>query len=812
MLAALRRQWVVILMGIVLLFALTVTINLARAIGRPFGGFYANRSHSRNLWQVDAPTPPWWPALTQTGLRYDDVLLQIEGRAFDATAYQLYANAQKAGRGSVTITILRAPDQISLEIPIRTFTLSNFLDLKLPDLLIGMGIWLLAVVVYRARPAEPINRIFAIACCLCASAILLTIPALFPENGWIARLLQLGWVLSASLVGAAFIHLAMLLPKPIHFGSLRWLKALYALMALVAVAYALSMFLKWQNSAPELANLLSTFGNTTAMGTFGLSAAVYLLRLLWLLAQPALSRRLRRQVVLLLIGLALALPYVLIVVLRSLIEGTQSYFWSGLDLRYLVLAVPLSFAFVILRYQTFQRTPPPLIGIFILASSALVGSIGAWIIRLTEPQWVNALNWPPFVPLFLVALICSVFWSTQSSWWGAFSRLFQWERRSYAAVRQFGQQVVNQIDLAQLPDTIAAALVKNMELERAAIWLWDEKEALYRLAGRAGSWPLPPPAQLAPTLFPVSIKSIRVLAENEPLPPWLAPLAHSGLVEVATPLIISGRPIGLLGSGKRWDEEIFDQRDLEVIQLIAQQAGLFLLTAMGIEQLRQVPQQITTAQERERFKIAQELHDTVQQFLGRLPFFLEVGRSSARTNPAETEAILARCMAEVESAAQTVREIRNNLAPLQLENSFSQPLRMLVEHFGTHNHLEIKLEISPEVDTCLSFEARHALYRVVQQAIDNVAVHAAASMVSITITQSDGNIQFEIADDGHGFTQLQRSQAEQQGSFGLKSMEARITSLGGEFAIHSDAASGTRVSGWLPVTIPNLSSSPGPGA
>jgi signal transduction histidine kinase len=239
------------------------------------------------------------------------------------------------------------------------------------------------------------------------------------------------------------------------------------------------------------------------------------------------------------------------------------------------------------------------------------------------------------------------------------------------------------------------------------------------------------------------------------------------------------------------------------MELIAQQAGLFLLTALQIEQLRQVPQQITTAQERERFKIAQELHDTVQQFLGRLPFFLEVSRSAARSNPAETEAVLARCIADVENAAQTVRQIRNNLSPLQLERSLSQPLLLLIEGFGTRNHIETKLEMSSEVDAQLSAEARHALYRVVQQALDNVAAHAEAGHVTVALAEKDGRIQFTVTDDGRGSTDAQRARAGEQGSFGLKSMEARITSLGGEFAIRSAPAAGTTLSGWLPMLSPS---------
>ena len=113
MITTLRKHWVAGLMGLVSVFALAVTFNIMREIGQPFGGFYANRSHSRNLWQVDAPTPPWWPALTEAGLRYDDILVGLEDRTFDSSAYQIYAEALKGGKSSVTLTIMRGPVQLS---------------------------------------------------------------------------------------------------------------------------------------------------------------------------------------------------------------------------------------------------------------------------------------------------------------------------------------------------------------------------------------------------------------------------------------------------------------------------------------------------------------------------------------------------------------------------------------------------------------------------------------------------------------------------------------------------------------------------
>lgn len=799
--AALRRHWIAGLLGVIGLLGLVSALNVGVAIGQPFGGFYTNRSHALNLWLVDAPTPPWWPGIAAMGLRYEDVLLALDGEPYGPDAHRKYAEAAHAGRSSVRLTIRRDGQTLDVDAPLVAFTPSHFSDIKLPDLITGLGFWLLAVAVYGARPAEPVNRQFALAASLMASGLWLSIPALFPESGAVTRFLHLAWVFTATFVGVSAIHLALLFPEPTRRIPLRWLGAPYVLMALVAGLYALSHLLHWQNTAPAAAELLSTLGNEAVIGAFGLGVGVYTGRLLWLIGHPARSRRTRRQAMLMLWGVICALPYAIVVIFRAFVGGTQSYFWNGLDLRYIVLAVPLSSAFVILRYQTSGRTHPLLIRVFILASSALAASVSVWIMRLLEPGWMSVAHWPPFVPIFVAAVFSGWLWRRQSSWQGALSRLFQWDKRSYTAARQFGQQVVSQsdLDLVQLPHVIASALVDKLELERAVVWLWDEGTQTYHRAAHAGEWKHRHslPARLTPGGPPRLAQSLSV--EGEALPAWLAPMRAGGAVVILTPLWMSERPIGLLGLGKRWDEEIFDERDLEIIDLIAQQSALFLLAALTIEQLRQVPHQIATGQERERFKIAQELHDTIQQFLGRLPFYLEVSRNAARTNPAEAETLLQRCIADVESAAQTVRQIRNNLAPLQLEKSLIQPMQMLVEHFQTRNGVNVRMDIAPEVEACLSPEARHALYRVVQQALDNVAEHAHARQVTISLTQDNGRIEFAVVADGVGSTDEARTRAADQGSFGLQSMQARIAALGGEFGVRSAPGEGTQLSGWLPI-------------
>ena len=77
-------------------------------------------------------------------------------------------------------------------------------------------------------------------------------------------------------------------------------------------------------------------------------------------------------------------------------------------------------------------------------------------------------------------------------------------------------------------------------------------------------------------------------------------------------------------------------------------------------------------------------------------------------------------------------------------------------------------------------------------------LHAEARQVSIRLTTDAERICFSVTDDGRGASEAERAEAAARGSFGLKSMANRITSLGGEFTFQSAPGQGTHLSGWLP--------------
>lgn len=105
----------------------------------------------------------------------------------------------------------------------------------------------------------------------------------------------------------------------------------------------------------------------------------------------------------------------------------------------------------------------------------------------------------------------------------------------------------------------------------------------------------------------------------------------------------------------------------------------------------------------------------------------------------------------------------------------------------------------PVIDEQLAPEQQHALYRVIQQGLDNALAHAQATAIEVNIWPENGRLHFTIQDNGQGFTPTQQQAAAENGSIGLQSMTARIKANGGQISWNSKLGAGTAVSGWLPI-------------
>lgn len=793
-------DWLVWVMIGSVIMALAGYFDMARDIGQPFGGYISFRPTAAGTGEVDANTPIWWSGLLGDRLDHGDTLVLVGDTSYYPGLRERLAQVYQSGEQSVQLTVIPrdADEAVSIDIPLQIFTLKYFMDARLPDMIISLVFWLLAVVVYISWPDGPANRAFALTASVVTVVRSLFIHTVFMDDSFS---ITIEVILQAliPILGVTFLFFATKFPVQTR-SSWRWLIiigiVISGLVTLAAVALRWPGLGSIMNIPPEVIRNVLYFGSLFVyfMGLVAIFGRL-IHRLVW--RRNEISKRERRMLNIVLIGFIISIPILLSSALTWLaVDGEQvSVYWQGLDTRYLLLAIPLTMAYVLVRYQALRSPSRLFIGVMVLSASALIAAIGAWLWTLDHEIWPGSGLRPPFMILFLVALFSSAMWLVLTSLRGPMSRTFQYDRHANQAARVFGHRLMNETNYQQLPQAIALTLVETFDLERAAIWLGNAGEPL-TLAAMEGVFIDSPPLRLSVPPADSLNRPSRVDRQNGQTN-WLIPITGKEF-ELAIPLSSGNEVIGLIALGPHWDAEIFDERRIETAELVGQYSTLILVTARNIEELRQVPGRMAEVQERERERLAQELHDTIQQFLGRLPFYLAVGRDAVYDQPELTQEILNQAISDVDSASGEVRQIRHNLAPSQLQQGLVSSLFALAHHFQHRTGVRASVEVPGSVDERLNQASRHALYRVIQQALDNVEAHAEATTVCISLQVLPDRVAFSVKDDGGGVSEEGRQTALGLGSFGIESMRARLEACGGEFSFDSIAGQGTTVSGWVP--------------
>jgi signal transduction histidine kinase len=190
--------------------------------------------------------------------------------------------------------------------------------------------------------------------------------------------------------------------------------------------------------------------------------------------------------------------------------------------------------------------------------------------------------------------------------------------------------------------------------------------------------------------------------------------------------------------------------------------------------------------EEERRRIAREVHDELGGMLTSIKMDLSLLRSEERSR--EREPILARADALVDHSITLIRRIASDLRPQLLDDlGLAAALEWLVADFGKRTGVRCRFTPPPE-DLAVPREKATALFRIVQEALTNVARHAEASCVSVRVKAGEGLLTATVSDDGRGITQ---AQAENPDSFGLIGMQERAAHFGGRMRVHGRRKSGT---------------------
>jgi len=217
------------------------------------------------------------------------------------------------------------------------------------------------------------------------------------------------------------------------------------------------------------------------------------------------------------------------------------------------------------------------------------------------------------------------------------------------------------------------------------------------------------------------------------------------------------------------------------------------------EQLRRLSRQILSAQEEERKKISRELHDVIAQTLTSINLRLSALKREAALDTKGIEKNIARTQELVEKSVHIVHQFARQLRPTVLDDLGLIPaLQTFMKTFKEETGIHVSLSAFAAVEE-VNGDKRTVLYRVTQEALNNVARHARASQVDVSVQKLDGGVCLKIRDNGKGFSAERALQARKQNRLGLLGMRERVEMVNGNFTIESTPGNGTTILAQIPL-------------
>jgi PAS domain S-box-containing protein len=212
-------------------------------------------------------------------------------------------------------------------------------------------------------------------------------------------------------------------------------------------------------------------------------------------------------------------------------------------------------------------------------------------------------------------------------------------------------------------------------------------------------------------------------------------------------------------------------------------------------QLRQLSAALQTIREEERAHIARELHDDLGQLLASLR--IDLALLQRADGPPQSVRLMEGMETNLLTAITSLRRIATNLRPRALdEGGLYFALQGLREDFVERQGIACAL-FADEAELRLDDAASTAIFRIVQEALTNIARHAQARNVTMNLYRLNGELLVTIRDDGRGIEAADMEKAE---SLGLIGMRERVWAMDGEITITADEPSGTRIDIVMPIT------------
>jgi signal transduction histidine kinase len=274
------------------------------------------------------------------------------------------------------------------------------------------------------------------------------------------------------------------------------------------------------------------------------------------------------------------------------------------------------------------------------------------------------------------------------------------------------------------------------------------------------------------------------------------------LVELVEQIAAKVEQIGATVSGSRPVESIERRKSMDLLRaqwddldaLVAQQKAMLDEISRRTQELSSLSAFLQTHYEQEKAALARELHDQLGGILTPAKMDLSWLQARLGQDPQYGER-MARLSNLIDQGIDLKRRIIENLRPSLLDHlGFAAAVQWFVDE--TCGAAKIRSRVTISKLERLSPDLEIALYRVVQESVNNIVRHARAKNVDLIVERSPGGLRVAICDDGVGIEDLERARRQ---SHGVAGMTQRMRAINGTLDIVSRKGEGTRVEAFLPL-------------
>lgn len=251
---------------------------------------------------------------------------------------------------------------------------------------------------------------------------------------------------------------------------------------------------------------------------------------------------------------------------------------------------------------------------------------------------------------------------------------------------------------------------------------------------------------------------------------------------LGVPVLAADEVLGNLYLANEVGGAEFSRADQTIVERFAVHVAVAIQNARLYEEVGR----LAIVQERDR--IGMDLHDGIIQSIYAAGLILESAKLRLPDEAEESDELLTKA---IENLNDTIRDIRNfilDLRPIRFEGDLKEGIAGLVREFQANTMVAVSLSVDLSNTVELKASAARAIFLTVQEALANVARHARADKVTISLTRVGPNAQLIILDDGQGFDVDRRNR---EVGHGLSNMRSRATSLNGSFEVISTPGEGT---------------------